>query len=159
DQAGLPESAGGVFVSGGTAGNLSALVAARHAAGIARGGRPARWSIAVGDSAHSSVLSAARVMDVDVLSVPSDDRGRLTGAALRDALAAAPDGLFAIVASAGSTNAGVVDDLAGVAEVAGERGLWMHVDGAYGGAGLLAPSLRGLFEGVERADSFIVDPH
>ena len=59
DLAGLPKSAGGVFVSGGTAGNLSALVAARHAAGVARGERPARWAIAAGDSAHSSVLSAA----------------------------------------------------------------------------------------------------
>jgi glutamate/tyrosine decarboxylase-like PLP-dependent enzyme len=52
-----------------------------------------------------------------------------------------------------------VDDLSGVAEVCAANGLWLHVDGAYGGAGLLAPSVRGLFEGVERADSFIVDPH
>src|SRR3954466_2969268 len=75
DLVGLPKTAGGVFVSGGTAGNLSALVAARHAAGVARGERPARWAIAAGDSAHSSVLSAARVMDGDVVHVPSDDRG------------------------------------------------------------------------------------
>jgi L-2,4-diaminobutyrate decarboxylase len=160
DLAGLPESAGGVFVSGGTAGNLSSLVAARHAAGVARGARPARWAIAAGDSAHSSVSSAARVMDAGVISVPSDERGRLTGAALREALdREAPDGLFAVVASAGSTNAGVVDDLAGVAEVCRERGLWMHVDGAYGGAALLAPSVRAHFDGIEHADSFIVDPH
>ena len=64
-----------------------------------------------------------------------------------------------MVASAGATNAGTVDDLAGVADVCAERGLWFHVDGAYGGAGLLAPSVRPLFDGVERADSFIVDPH
>ena len=160
DLAGLPEGAGGVFVSGGTAGNLSALVAARHAAGVARGERPVRWAIAAGDSVHSSVLSAARVMDADVIAVPSDERGRLTGAALREALnREAPDGLFAVVASAGSTNAGVVDDLAGVAEVCRERGLWMHVDGAYGGAALLAPSVRDRFDGIEHADSFIVDPH
>jgi len=160
DLACLPEGSGGVFVSGGTAGNLSALVAARHAAGIARGERPARWAVVCGDSAHSSVLSAARVMDVDVVAVPSDDKARLTGPALREALDRnAPDGLFAVVASAGSTNAGVVDDLAGVAEVCRERGLWMHVDGAYGGAALLAPSVRDRFAGVEHADSFIVDPH
>ncbi len=159
DLADLPGEAGGVFVSGGTAGNLSALVAARHAASVARGQRPARWAIACGDSAHSSVLSAARVMDVDVLTVASDEHARLTGAALSEALETAPDGLFAVVASAGSTNAGVVDDLAGVAEVCRERDLWMHVDGAYGGAALLAPSVRDRFDGIEQADSFIVDPH
>jgi glutamate/tyrosine decarboxylase-like PLP-dependent enzyme len=160
DLAGLPDGAGGVFVSGGTAGNLSALVAARHAASVARDERPVRWAIAAGDSAHSSVLSAARVMDADVISVPSDERGRLTGSGLREALEReAPDGLFAVVASAGSTNAGVVDDLAGVAEVCRERSLWMHVDGAYGGAALLAPSVRARFDGIEHADSFIVDPH
>jgi len=159
DLAGLPDGTGGVFVSGGTAGNLSALVAARHAASIARPERPARWAVAAGDSAHSSVASAARVMDVDVISIPSDDHARLTGAALRQALGSAPDGLFAVVVSAGSTNAGVVDDLAGVAEVCRERGLWMHVDGAYGGAALLAPSVRDRFTGIEHADSFIVDPH
>jgi L-2,4-diaminobutyrate decarboxylase len=160
DLAGLPASAGGVFVSGGTAGNLSALVAARNTASAQRSRRPARWTIAAGDTAHSSVASAARVMDVDVLEVPTDERGRLTGAALRETLGrSAPDGLFAVVASAGSTNAGVVDDLAGVGEVCAERDLWFHVDGAYGGAGLLAPSVRPLFDGIERADSFIVDPH
>ena len=160
DLAGLPASAGGVFVSGGTAGNLSALVAARNTASTQRAERPVRWTIAAGDTAHSSVSSAARVMDVDVLEVPTDERGRLTGTALRDALDRSdPDGLFAVVASAGSTNAGVVDDLTGVAGVCAERAVWFHVDGAYGGAGLLASSVRPLFDGIERADSFIVDPH
>lgn len=157
---GLPQGAGGVFVSGGTAGNLSALVAARQAAASRRGDRPARWKIACADTAHSSVASAARVMDVDVISVPHDERGRLNGERLERAIDLAdPEGLFAVVASAGSTNAGVVDDLAGVAGVCRSRGLWMHVDGAYGGAALLAPSVRDRFHGIERADSFIVDPH
>jgi L-2,4-diaminobutyrate decarboxylase len=160
DIAGLPASAGGVFVSGGTAGNLSALVAARHAARTGRARHPERWTIAAGDTAHSSVASAARVMDADVLAVPTDERGQLTGPALRKTLdSSSPEGLFAVVASAGSTNAGVVDDLAGVADVCGERGVWLHVDGAYGGAGLLAASVRSLYDGIERADSFIVDPH
>jgi L-2,4-diaminobutyrate decarboxylase len=158
--AGMPEGSGGCFVSGGTAGNLSALVAARHAAMIARrGSRPGRWRLAAAESAHSSVISAARVMDADILSVPVDDRGRLTHEALQQALDGAGDDLFAVVASAGSTNAGLIDDLDGVATVCQERGLWFHVDGAYGGAALLAPSVRGRFIGVERADSFIVDPH
>jgi glutamate/tyrosine decarboxylase-like PLP-dependent enzyme len=157
--AGLPAGAGGVFVSGGSAGNLSALVAARHTAAAGRT-RPTRWRFAACESVHSSVTAAARVMDVDVLDVPQDACGRLTGDALRACLAAdGGDGLFAVVASAGATNAGTVDDLRGVADVCAERGLWFHIDGAYGGAGLLAPSVRHLYEGVERADSFIVDPH
>ncbi len=158
--AGMPEGSGGCFVSGGTAGNLSALVAARHAATMARGGsRPPRWRLAAPTSAHSSVVSAARVMDTDLLTVPVDDRGRLTRATLERALDGAGDDLFAVAASAGSTNAGLIDDLDGVATVCRERGLWLHVDGAYGGAALLAPSVRGRFRGLERADSFIVDPH
>jgi glutamate/tyrosine decarboxylase-like PLP-dependent enzyme len=94
------------------------------------------------------------------LDVPADEHGRLTGESLRRTLDAdGGDGLFAVVASAGATNAGTVDDLDGVADVCAERGLWFHVDGAYGGAGLLAPSVRRLYDGIERADSFIVDPH
>jgi glutamate/tyrosine decarboxylase-like PLP-dependent enzyme len=90
--------------------------------------------------------------------VPTDDRGHLTGAALRAVLAEHPD-VFAVVASAGTTNAGIVDDLSGVADACAESGVWLHVDGAYGGAALAAPSVRRLFDGIERADSFIVDPH
>jgi L-2,4-diaminobutyrate decarboxylase len=161
DVGGLPPSAGGCFVSGGTAGNLSALVAARHAARGRRDGQPpSRWRVLAADTVHASVASAARVMDVDLVAVPHDERGRLTGPALAAALdAVGTDGAFAVAASAGSTNAGVVDDLAGVGAVCRERGLWLHVDGAYGGAALLAPSVRERFEGIELADSFIVDPH
>jgi glutamate/tyrosine decarboxylase-like PLP-dependent enzyme len=159
DLAGFPAEAGGVFVSGGSAGNLNALVTARHATRERRDDRPDRWRFAAADTVHSSVAAAARVMDVDVVPVPHDERGRLTAASLRETLDDGDDGVFAVVASAGTTNAGIVDDLAGVAEVCAERGLWFHVDGAYGGAGLLAPSVRPLFDGLERADSFIVDPH
>jgi L-2,4-diaminobutyrate decarboxylase len=160
DLVGLPAGAGGCFVSGGTAGNLSALVAARHQAASRRADRPVRWTIAAADAAHSSVASAAAVMDADLIEIPSDERGRLTGDHLVDTLDATDvDGLFAIVASAGSTNAGVVDELGAVADVCEDRGVWLHVDGAYGGAALLAPSVRDLFRGIDRADSFIVDPH
>jgi L-2,4-diaminobutyrate decarboxylase len=164
DLAGLPAESGGVFVQGGTIGNLSALVAARERALHQRGGRPQRWAVCVTEETHSSVKHAlAVVMDVDVIEVPGDARGRMLGAALRDTVAAlgdqARDGIFAVVATAGTTNLGVVDDIAGIADVAAEYGWWLHIDGAYGGAGLAAPSLHGLFAGVERADSFIVDPH
>jgi glutamate/tyrosine decarboxylase-like PLP-dependent enzyme len=160
DLAGFPESAGGCFVSGGTNGNLSALVAARHTAAERRGSRPERWTIACADNAHSSVASAANVMDVDILRLETDADDRLTGDALKAALDGNDmDGLFAVVGSAGSTNAGVVDDLSGIADVCAELGVWLHVDGAYGGAGLAALSVRHRFQGIERADSFIVDPH
>ena len=90
--------------------------------------------------------------------VPENERGQLTGEALQSALTRSHD-VFAVVASAGTTNAGIIDDLTGIADVCERYGIWMHVDGAYGGAALAAPSVRHLFAGIERADSFIVDPH
>ncbi|MEX2625301.1 MAG: aminotransferase class V-fold PLP-dependent enzyme [Ilumatobacteraceae bacterium] len=163
--AGMPTGSGGVFVSGGTAGNLSALIAARWLWRNRADGAldRTRGLVMTSSGAHSSVVQAARAMDADVLAVPADDRGKLRGAALRHAVEVlhADDRarLFAIVVTAGTTNAGVVDDIASTADVCDELGTWMHVDGAYGGAGLLAPSVRHLYDGVERADSFIVDPH
>ena len=156
---GWPTTSGGCFVSGGTSGNLSALMTARETAKSRRGGRPAGgWQLACTVNAHSSIHSAAKALDVDVVDVPVDDRGHLTGPALRTVLQSHPN-VFAVVASAGTTNEGLVDDLADVTSVAHEFGVWVHVDGAYGGAGLTAPSVRHLFDGIEQADSFIVDPH
>jgi glutamate/tyrosine decarboxylase-like PLP-dependent enzyme len=160
DLAGFPAEAGGCFVSGGTAGNLSALVAARHAAFERRGSRPLRWAVAASTEAHSSIAVAARVMDADVCTVAVDERFRMTAGTLEAALdARQADDVFAVAVSAGTTNLGVVDDLAGVSEVCRERRLWLHVDGAYGAAALAAPSARALFAGIEHADSLIVDPH
>jgi L-2,4-diaminobutyrate decarboxylase len=163
DLAGLPEEAGGVFVPGGTVGNLSALVTARHTAranALADGTGVRPFRIAATDNAHSSVTSMAAVMDAEVCGVVVDDMLRMTGPELRRTLEEhGPETFFAVVATSGTTNFGVVDDLDGVAEVCEEFGLWLHVDGAYGGAGLAAPSVRHLYEGIERADSFIVDPH
>ncbi len=165
DLAGLPDTAGGVFVSGGTAGNLSALIAARwqwrdRAAGAHD---RTRGLMIASAGAHSSIAQAARAMDADVVAVRADDRGRMTGAALRSTVDALDDTdrerLFAVVATSGTTNVGVIDDLAGAADVVGDLDTWFHVDGAYGGAALAAPSVRHHFDGIERADSFIVDPH
>ena len=162
DRAGLPAKAGGCFVSGGSAGNLSSLVVAREVAkrkaGLAAAGR--RWRVAVSEDAHSSITNALRILEMDALIVRADDH-RLTGAGLRAAIEADGDSrsLAAVVATSGTTNAGIIDDLAGVAGVAREHGLWFHVDGAYGGAGLFAPSIRSRYDGIEHADSFIVDPH
>jgi L-2,4-diaminobutyrate decarboxylase len=160
DLVGLPAEAGGVFVQGGTLGNLSALVTARHAARARRSGPPpARWKVAATTETHSSIHHAAAVMDIDVVGVPVDDEGRMTGAALRAALANAGDGVFAVVGTAGTTNFGIIDRLDEIADTAAEHDIWFHVDGAYGGAALAAPSVRSRFRGVERCDSFIVDPH
>ena len=158
DRAGLPASAGGCFVSGGSAANLSALAVARETAKTRRGSR--RFRVAVSTDAHSSIVNTLRLLEMDALTVRTDDH-RLTGAALRAAVDADgdPASLAAVVATSGTTNAGIVDDLAGVAEVAREHGLWFHVDGAYGGAGLFAPSVRHRYDGIEHADSFVVDPH
>ena len=164
ERAGMPETAGGCFVSGGSAGNLSALVVAREVAkrkagpGVAGSGR--RWRVAVSEDAHSSITNTLRILEMDPLVVRSDDH-RLTGAGLRAVLAADghPDTVAAVVATSGTTNAGIIDDLAGVADVAREHQMWFHVDGAYGGAGLFAPSVRDSYAGIEHADSFIVDPH
>ena len=165
DLVGLPETAGGVFVSGGTAGNLSALIAARwrwrHRADGAHD--RTRGLIIASAGAHSSVVQAARAMDADVVEVAADDHGRMVGAALRSAVDELSDAdrerVVAVVATSGTTNAGVIDDLAGAADVAADLATWFHVDGAYGGAALAAPSVRRRFDGIERADSFIVDPH
>ena len=162
DLAGLPESAGGVFVQGGTIGNLSALVVARAEA-RKRQGNPERWVIACSEEAHSSIVSAANVMDVDVLKVAVDKDGRLQGATVATAIdnlhATTKKRVFAVVATSGTTNLGIIDDLKGIGSAAHDRDIWFHVDGAYGLAALCAPSVRPRFDGVEAADSFIVDPH
>nr|WP_277601786.1 aminotransferase class V-fold PLP-dependent enzyme [Brachybacterium saurashtrense] len=159
DLLGWPEDAAGVFVAGGTHGNLSALATARDHALRTRGHRPeGGWALACASTAHSSIASAARLLDMDVVTVPVDDHGHLTGAALAPVLAADPR-ICAVVASGGTTNAGIVDEIGSVVEVAHRHGAWVHVDGAYGGAALAAPTARERFAGIEEADSFIVDPH
>lgn len=159
DLAGFPATAGGVFLSGGSAANLSALVTARDVF-VKRHGRKDHLRIAATREVHASVRATARVMDVDVLEVPVDGIGRMTGAALREALAASDtSNVFAVVATGGTTNAGAIDELGSIADVCAARGLWLHVDGAYGLAALASPEGRRRLAGIERADSFGVDPH
>jgi glutamate/tyrosine decarboxylase-like PLP-dependent enzyme len=90
--------------------------------------------------------------------VPTGADGRFTGAALATAVAGRDD-VGIVVASGGSTNAGVVDDMQGLADVCAQLGAWLHVDAAYGGAAMLLPERRALFAGIERANSVIIDPH
>ena len=161
DMAGLPAGAGGCFVSGGSAANLSALVVAREVGRLRLGeGAPHKLRIAVSNQSHSSIAKALMVLGMEPLIVPTEDH-RLTGEAIEAALAADPEprSVVGVAATAGTTNAGIIDDLESIAGVVERRGLWFHVDGAYGGAALFSPSMRNRFEGLERADSFVVDPH
>ena len=161
DIAGFPADAGGVFVSGGTAGNLSALVAARH---DWRQKHPEfssqRGLIISSRGAHASVEQAAPVMDADLIQSGGH---RLTGTDVAETIAGLSSDdrarVFAVACTAGTTNLGIVDDMQGIGEVCKQASVWLHVDGAYGGAALAAPSARPLFDGIEQADSFIVDPH
>jgi aromatic-L-amino-acid decarboxylase len=162
DEAGLPGTTGGCFVSGGSAGNLSALAVARETAkrrlGDAATGR--RLRVVVGTDAHSSIVNTLRLLEMDALVVDTPDH-RLTAEAVQAAIDAAGDlrDVAAVVCTSGTTNAGIIDDLAGVGSLARQRGWWFHVDGAYGGSGIFAPSLKPKYVGLELADSFILDPH
>ena len=162
DLAGFPEAAGGVFVSGGTVGNLSALVVAREDARRNHPNHKGKWAVVCGDQSHSSIAGAAKIMDVDLIKAHRSADGKIYG----DAVASAIDEyeknggrVFCIVATAGTTNLGIIDHLDSIDDVAVERDIWFHVDGAYGLAALCAPSVRAKFDGIEYADSFIVDPH
>ncbi len=161
DVAGLPAQAGGVFVSGGSAANLSALVVARERARQRRraAGRPdVPMRVVVSDQAHSSIEKALMITMMTALVVPTVD-GRLDAAALASALDGDLTDVCAIVATAGTTNAGIIDDIAAAAAVARAHDWWLHVDGAYGGAGMLSPGLRDRYAGIESADSLVMDPH
>ena len=151
---GMPDGAGGAFCSGGSIGNLSAMAVGRD---VASG----RRLVAVADTAHASVDNSLRLLGLEALVVQTGDDGRFTGSALAAALASSgrSGDLAMVVASAGSTNAGVVDDLRGLAAVTHVHDAWLHVDGAYGGAALILDERRQLFDGLGEADSFIIDPH
>jgi aromatic-L-amino-acid/L-tryptophan decarboxylase len=161
DLAGMPTGAGGAFVSGGTMGNLSGLTVGRDVERMLHPDvDPATVRFAISADAHSSVGKALHVIGVGELLVETDDH-RFTRAHLEAALAADehPENVLGVVATAGTTNAGIVDDIEGLGEFARENGMWFHVDGAYGGASLFSPTHRHLLEGVRHADSFVVDPH
>jgi len=159
-EAGLPDGAGGVFVQGGTLGNLSALVVARDVAERKHGHKT--WAIICSSEAHSSIRAVAKVMGVEVVKADAAATGSLNGQQAKQAVLQAIDsGLtpFAIVGTGGTTNFGIIDQLGDLAAVAKEFDLWFHVDGAYGLAGMLVEELKPKYAGLELADSFIVDPH
>jgi len=165
--AGLPAEAGGTFVSGGSAANLSALLVARDTADAPDGPMAAappgtKPRIALSAEAHSSVTKAVHILGAQPYVVPTQDH-RLDASCLEPALdAASADGggpVVAVVATAGTTNGGIVDDLASTGGLCRARGIWFHVDAAYGGAALFSPRARERFAGIELADSLVIDPH
>lgn len=159
---GMPEGSFGVFTSGGTAANLSALVAARDQWRKKDPNRNNyRGLILTSGGAHSSIKSMANVIDSKIMIIETEED--LSGQALEHFIQKLPKKerkrLFAVVATAGTTNAGIIDDLDGIADVCKAHDLWFHVDGAYGGAALAVEEIRPLFKGIEKCDSFTIDPH
>jgi L-2,4-diaminobutyrate decarboxylase len=159
-----------VTTSGGSLANLTAILAARNRRypdawrdGLA--GNAARPAIAVGEDVHYSVTRAAGILgigDGQIVRLPLDAERRIDPARVRSTLdAAAARGLdvFCLVASAGSTSTGAIDPFDVLADIAAERGLWLHVDGAHGASLLVSDQLRPRLRGIERVDSLAWDAH
>jgi len=169
---GLPETAEGILVSGGSMANFTALAAARRAMapgnvreeGIGGEGRP-RLVVYASDQVHSCVDKAVDLLGIgtrQLRKLPSDDRFRIPMGALREAVAAdRRAGLLPaiVVGTAGTVNTGAVDPLDELADFCAEESLWFHVDGAYGAMATFSPQLKPLFKGIERAHSVAADPH
>jgi glutamate/tyrosine decarboxylase-like PLP-dependent enzyme len=159
---GFPEGAGGLFLSGGSMANLSALATARA---VKLGGPDQSAVIYLSDQAHSSVAKGLRVLGFatsQVRSVPVDHMLRMDVRALEEAVVddrRSGKRPFCIVASAGTTNPGAVDPLEEIAALGAEHDIWVHVDGAYGAAAALTARGRSALKGLDRADSIALDPH
>ncbi|MCC5675415.1 pyridoxal-dependent decarboxylase [Kocuria rhizophila] len=171
---GFPDAADGMFTPGGTTSNLQALMLARDEClersaqtpgAPPRPVRAARLRILAGAEGHFSVVTAARILGLDddcVIPVPVDSRGALSVPALERVLADLDSQSLepmAVVATAGTTDRGVVDPLEQIGRLCGELGIWLHVDAAYGGGLLVSPAHRSMLDGIERADSVTVDFH
>ena len=153
---------GGIFTSGGSMANLTALVTARR---IKCGDDFSKAVIYLSDQAHSSNIKAIRVLGFkkeQIRILPTDIEFRISINKLKNAIAKDRlEGLqpFCFIASAGTTNTGTVDPLDEIADICEEENLWFHVDGAYGGAAILSEKGAKALRGIERADSLTVDPH
>lgn len=158
---GLPKKAFGVFTSGGTAANLSAMVAARENWRKNPENLNRKGLVITSIGAHSSIKSMAKVIDADVVLVPTEDLMSKTDLqkTMDNLDVEQRKRLFSVVATGGTTNAGIIDDLEGISEICEKENLWFHVDAAYGGGALAADSVRHLFKGIEKADSITIDPH
>jgi glutamate/tyrosine decarboxylase-like PLP-dependent enzyme len=162
---GMPEGTSGLLTSGGSAANLTAVIAARHWVTKGNASLIPKLCVYGSDQAHSSVTRAAWLAGVpreNVRSLASGDEFALRVDALRDALAqdrAAGLVPLMVVANAGTTNTGSVDPLHEIATLCERERLWMHIDAAYGGFAILTETGRKALPGIERADSVTLDPH
>lgn len=161
--AGYPAGSGGLFVSGGSIANLTALTAARDAR-LTREER-GRAVIYVSDQTHASISKGLHIIGFDrsqIRVIPTDTKFRMDTDCLAKAIAQnAFEGKkpFAVIASAGTTNTGSVDPLPEIAALCRKHGMWMHVDGAFGASALLSERQRKLLAGVENSDSLSWDAH
>jgi len=154
----LPPEARGTLTTGGSLATFSAIVTARHAK---LGEDFLDGTIYVTAETHGATAKAAALAGfhrANVRVVPTTPELRMDVDALREAVAADPRPCM-VVATAGTTNTGAVDDLGALADAAAELGLWLHVDAAYGGFFQLTERGRERFAGIERADSIVLDPH
>jgi aromatic-L-amino-acid/L-tryptophan decarboxylase len=162
DVFGLPATAIGTATSGGSMATLSALVAARH---DRLGDDFADGTLYVTAHTHRCVAKAARIAgfhDDQLRTIPTTPDLRMDVAAAADMVVAdraAGRRPFALVGTAGTTDTGAVDDLMALGELARREGLWLHVDGAYGGFFQLTDRGRARLVGIETADSIVLDPH
>jgi L-2,4-diaminobutyrate decarboxylase len=174
DLIGLPSSASGVMTSGGTASNVLAMTLARSLAAqrlgvdVLKSGLPpeaARWRVLASDQAHFSLQRAAQQLGLGrdaVVTVATTPSGQMDLAALDATLEGLTDQeleVIAIVATAGTTDLGVIDPMGEIAERARDCDAWFHVDAAVAGAFLLSERLRPLLAGIDHADSVTVDFH
>lgn len=162
DWLGLPDGAGGLLLSGGSAANLTALACARAARSPAH---DAGMVVYCSAETHSSVPRAARILgfaEDRIRSIRVDREHRIRMDLLRDAMDAdAASGLtpLAVIANAGTTSTGAIDPLHEIADLCAERGVWLHMDAAYGGFAVLTDRGRASLDGIGRADSVALDPH
>jgi glutamate/tyrosine decarboxylase-like PLP-dependent enzyme len=159
---GFPEAAGGHFVTGGSAANLTALAVARR---VNLDDQSERAVVYFSDQTHSSIERALKLLGfsrAQMHKLPADGQFRLPVDELQRAIRndrAAGKRPFCVVANAGTTNTGAVDPLPLLAELCAREGLWLHVDGAYGAAAVLSQEGRKRLAGLELADSLSIDPH
>lgn len=161
---GMPPGAAGILTSGGSMANLSAVIAARLKA-FGDSGDFSRATAYISSEAHQSMAKAARLAGIPAKNlriIPVDSFFRLETEALPIALEADRErGFrpFLVCATAGTTNTGAIDPLMKMADLCKQEGLWLHVDGAYGGMFVLTDEGRGKLEGIGHADSVTLDPH
>lgn len=159
---GFPETAGGLFVSGGSIANLTALATARH---VKLGEDFSQGTIYYSTQTHSSLAKGLRILGFarrQMRPIPVNERFQIDSQALETQIKAdIEQGLrpFCVVGNAGTTNTGAVDPLQTIAKIAKKYDLWFHIDGAYGAAAILTDIGKVALTGMSLADSLTIDPH